>query len=113
MSGTPLFDTFATLSGSTRSKAAAKITRVDDRKTVPTHPKNHSESTATRMNCSTGLPKNDAASRPGYGQTPVGIVPAQKALLAALYQPQPKVFEKSRKRMTAVIVVAISAPPMA
>src|SRR4029453_2177057 len=99
--GTPLPVTLATPSGRTRSNAAAKITRVDDRNTVPTQPKNHSESTATRMNWSTGLPKNDAASRPGYGQAPVGIVPAQNALLAALYQSHPNVLENSAKRITA------------
>src|SRR5262245_31297234 len=113
MSGTPLEFTLATFSGSTRSNAAAKITRVEDRNTVPTQPKNHSESTATRMNCSTGLPKNDAASRPGYGHTPVGIVPAQNALLAALYQSQPNVLENSRNSPTAASVVATSAPPIA
>ena len=76
--------TLATDSGSTRSNAAAKITRVEDRNTVPTQPKNHSDRIAIRTNWSTGLPRNDAASRPGYGHTPVGIVPAQNALLAAL-----------------------------
>src|SRR4029078_1627872 len=86
MYGTPELLTLATDSGSTRSNAAAKITRVEDRNTVPTQPKNHSESTATRRNCSTGEPRKAAASRPGYGQTPVGIVPSQNALLAALYQ---------------------------
>ena len=75
--GTPLRSTLETPSGSARSNAAAKITRVDDRNTVPTQPKNHSERTATRRNWSTGLPRNEAASRPGYGHTPVGIVPAQ------------------------------------
>src|SRR5919108_2135361 len=111
--GTPLRLTLAAPSGSTRSNAAAKTTRVDDRKTVPTQPKNHSESTATSRNCSTGLPKKDAASKPGYGHTPVGIVPAQNALLAALYQSQPNVFENSRKSTTAAIDVATSAPNMA
>src|SRR5919202_4916241 len=96
--GTPLRLTLATDSGSTRSKAAAKMTRVDDRNTVPTQPKNHSDRIAMRMNCSTGG-RNAAASRPGYGHTPVGIVPAQKALLAALYQSQPNVLENSPKRM--------------
>jgi hypothetical protein len=33
--------TEATASGSTRSKAAAKMTRVEERKTVPAQPKNH------------------------------------------------------------------------
>src|ERR671929_551139 len=111
--GTPLRLTLATDSGSTRSNAAAKITRVDDRKTVPTQPKNHSDSTPTSRNCSTGEPRNDAASSPGYGQTPVGIVPAQNALFAALYQSHPNVLENSRKRTIAAAVVASSAPPIA
>src|SRR5690349_14656644 len=81
--GTPLRLTLATDSGSTRSNAAAKITRVEDRNTVPTQPKNHSDSTATSTNCRT-FGRNAAASRPGYGQTPVGMVPAHDAALAAL-----------------------------
>src|SRR5215216_2932171 len=111
--GTPVRETLATFSGSTRSNAAAKMTRVEDRKTVPTQPKNHSDSTPTRRNCSTGLPKNDAASRPGYGHAPVGAVPAQNALLAALYQSHPKVLENSRNSTTAATVVASSAPAIA
>src|SRR5262245_15411882 len=111
--GTPLLETLATGSGSTRSNAVAKITRVDDRKTVPTQPKNHSDMIVMKRNCRTGLPKNAAASRAGYGNAPVGPVPAQYALLAALYQSQPNVFENSRKQMTAAIVVASSAPPIA
>src|SRR3954451_19635692 len=113
MTGTPLRLTFATPSGSTRSNAAANTTRVEDRNTVPTQPKNHSDRTAIRMNCSTGLPSSDAASSPGYGQTPVGIVPAQNALLAALYQSHPNVLENSRNSTTAAIEVATSAPAIA
>src|SRR3954451_20348507 len=108
--GTPLRLTLATDSGRTRSNAAAKITRVEDRNTVPTQPKNHSDSTATSRNCNTGEPRNDAASSPGYGHVPVGIVPAQNALLAALYQSHPNVFENSRKSTIAAAVVASSAP---
>src|SRR5919204_664197 len=104
--GTPLRSTFATPSGSTRSNAAANTTRVEDRNTVPTQPKNHSDRIPMSRNCSTGLPRNDAASRPGYGQTPVGIVPAQNALLAALYQSQPNVLENSRNSATAARDVA-------
>src|SRR3954451_5895770 len=111
--GTPLRLTLATDSGRTRSNAAANTTRVEDRNTVPTQPKNHSDSTATSRNCSTGLPSSDAARSPGYGHTPVGIVPAQNALLAALYQCQPNVLENSRNSRTAAIDVATSAPPIA
>src|SRR3954452_11117959 len=74
--GTPLLLTLAAASGSTRSNAAAKITRVEDRNSVPTHPKNHSDMIATRMNWSTWLPKNDAAISAGYGNTGVAPVPA-------------------------------------
>src|SRR3954463_4400735 len=83
MSGTPLRSTFATPSGSTRSNAAAKTTRVEDRNTVPTQPKNHIDRMAMRTNWRNPPGRNDAAKRPGYGHTPVGIVPAQNALLAA------------------------------
>jgi len=60
-----LREVLATASGSTLSKAVAKTTRVEDRNTVPTHPKNHSDSRPTRMTCSMGLSKKKAAKRPG------------------------------------------------
>src|SRR5919202_78736 len=82
--GTPLRPTFAAHSGSTRSNAVAKITRVEDRNTEPTQPKNHSDSSVMRTNCRIGLPTRKAASVPGYGNTPIGFVPAQYALFAAL-----------------------------
>ena len=40
-------ETSATFSGSTRSNAAAKITRVDDRNSVPAHPRNHAPNAST------------------------------------------------------------------
>ena len=63
--GTPFFDTSATASGRMRSNAAANTTRVEDRNTEPTQPTNHSARIVIRMNWSTGLPKNIAASVPG------------------------------------------------
>jgi hypothetical protein len=60
-----LREVLATASGSTRSNAVAKTTRVDERKTVPTHPKNHSDRRPTRITCSMGLSKKKAAKRPG------------------------------------------------
>ena len=70
-------ETLATLSGRIRSNDAANTTRVEDRNTDPTQPKNHSDMIRIRMNCSTGLEKTIAASIAGYGNTPIGIVPAQ------------------------------------
>ena len=40
-------DTWAAWSGSTRSKAAAKIIRVDDRKSVPDQPRNQTPNSTT------------------------------------------------------------------
>ena len=40
-------DTSATFSGRIRSNAAAKITRVDDRNSVPAHPRNHAAKATT------------------------------------------------------------------
>ena len=58
-------EVLATHSGNTRSKAVAKTTRVEERNTDPTHPKNHSASSAKRMNCRMGLSKRNAAKSPG------------------------------------------------
>src|SRR3972149_4963543 len=46
---------FDTHSGSIRSRAAAKITRVEDRKTVPDQPKHQKLTAATTRNCSSRL----------------------------------------------------------
>src|SRR6202162_4731605 len=52
---------FAANSGSTRSKAAAKMTRVDDRKRVPAQPKNHRPMTTMRRAWARGLPTRQQA----------------------------------------------------
>src|SRR6266508_863067 len=44
-------DTSATRSGRIRSNAAAKITRVDDRKSVPAHPRNQAPNISTMIAC--------------------------------------------------------------
>jgi hypothetical protein len=63
--GTPLFVVLETHSGKTRSKAVAKTTRVEERNTDPTHPKNHSDISATKRNCRMGFWRSIAASSPG------------------------------------------------
>src|SRR5256885_10337825 len=87
--GTPLGVTAAAHSGSTRSKAPAKMTRVLDRKTVPHHPQNHRHSESTSHNCRTGFVVRKAASRPGYGPTGRAALELQKAKLAAFLTTNP------------------------
>src|SRR5262245_1722683 len=57
--------TVATASGSSRSKAAAKITRVEDRKIVPAQPKNHMLIARTTTNWRIGLDVKNIASIAG------------------------------------------------
>src|SRR5713226_7394624 len=70
--------------GSTRSNAAAKMTRVDDRNRVPAQPKNQAPSTRSRMIWKRWLSTSQPANMSGLGQIVTGAVPAPKALLAAL-----------------------------
>jgi len=65
-------ETSAARSGSTRSKAAAKMTRVEDRKSVPTQPKNHRLITRIRMTWKALLCTSQPANMNGYGQTGMG-----------------------------------------
>ena len=58
-------DTCAAAFGSTRSKAAAKMTRVEDRNSVPTQPKNHRLMIRMRMNWNTALCTTQLASITG------------------------------------------------
>ena len=58
-------DTCAAASGSTRSKAAAEMTRVEDRNSVPTQPKNHRLMIRIRMNWNTALCTTQLASITG------------------------------------------------
>src|SRR5207248_433787 len=55
-------DTCVAASGSTGSKAAAKITRVEDRNSVPTQPKNHRLMIRMRVNWNTALCTTQLAS---------------------------------------------------
>ncbi len=57
--------TSATHSGSSRSKAAAKMTRVEERNTVPDQPKNHRLISNRTMNWMMGLLVRKAANRAG------------------------------------------------
>src|SRR5205085_7890817 len=58
-------DTCVAASGSTGSKAAAKITRVEDRNSVPTQPKNHRLMIRMRTNWNTALCTTQLASITG------------------------------------------------
>ncbi len=60
---------FDTHSGSMRSRAAAKITRVEDRKTVPDQPIHQKATAKMTRNCSARLPVRKVANWIGYGQT--------------------------------------------
>src|SRR5947209_4468500 len=54
--GTPPLDTLAAHSGRTRSNAVANTTRVEERNTDPTQPRNHSVSKLMKMNWRIRLP---------------------------------------------------------
>ena len=62
----------ATRSGRIRSNAAAKITRVEDRNTVPAQPKNQKLIANKTMNCRIGLEVKNMANMAGYGQAASG-----------------------------------------
>ncbi len=57
--------TSAIFSGSSRSNAAAKITRVDERKTVAAQPKNHMLIASRTANCRIGTSVRNIASSAG------------------------------------------------
>src|SRR5437868_15420855 len=58
--------------GSTRSKAAAKMTRVDERKRVPAQPKNHRPMTMIKRAWKRWLLTRNPANITGYGQMGTG-----------------------------------------
>jgi len=58
-------DTWAAHSGRTRSNAAAKMTRVEERKTVPDHPQNHKLINPSTMTWKMRLSTNQPASNAG------------------------------------------------
>src|SRR5215471_15349073 len=60
-------DTAAAPSGRIRSNAAAKMTRVDDRNSVPTQPKNHRLISRIKMTWKAWLLTSQPASSAGYG----------------------------------------------
>ena len=62
--------------GSTRSKAAAKMTRVDDRNSVPAQPKNHKPMTRIRTAWKMWLSTSQPANITGYGQIGTGAAGA-------------------------------------
>src|ERR671925_873036 len=65
-------ETFAAHSGRIRSKAAAKITRVDERKSVPAHPMNQAPNARMKSAWNAALWMKKLASSGGYGK--IGIV---------------------------------------
>src|SRR3972149_11151988 len=60
---------FDTHSGNIRSRAAAKITRVEDRNTVPDQPNHQKLTRSTTMNWSKRLVVRNVANCTGEGQT--------------------------------------------
>ena len=68
-------ETWAAASGSTRSKAAAKMTRVEDRKSVPTQPKNHRLIISSRMTWNAWLCTIQEAISTGYGKMGSAALP--------------------------------------
>src|SRR2546421_12958844 len=62
----------AAQAGRTRSKAAAKITRVEDRKRVPAQPKNHRPMTMIKRAWKRWLLTRNPANITGYGQMGTG-----------------------------------------
>src|ERR1700730_1320134 len=75
---------FAAHEGRTRSKAAAKMTRVEERKSVPAQPKNQRPITRMSNAWNRWLLTSQPANMTGYGHVPTGAVPAYHAALAAL-----------------------------
>src|ERR1700733_13921938 len=69
-------ETCAAASGSTRSKAAAKMTRVEDRNSVPTQPKNHRLISSSKMTWTALLWISQEAISTGYGKIGSADLPA-------------------------------------
>src|SRR6266568_9071026 len=67
-----LAEMLAAHEGRTRSKAAAKMTRVEDRNRVPAHPKNQSPITMMSRAWKTELSTSQPANITGYGQIGTG-----------------------------------------
>src|SRR3989304_7618049 len=59
----------ATASGKSRSNAAAKITRVEERNTVPAQPKNHMLIASRTTNCRNGFVVTNIPSMAGGGRS--------------------------------------------
>src|SRR6202140_5962434 len=67
-----LAEMLAAHDGSTRSKAAAKMTRVEERNTVPAQPKNHRPMTMISRAWNRWLLTRKPANMTGYGQIGTG-----------------------------------------
>src|SRR3979490_2879114 len=67
-----LAEMLAAHDGSTRSKAAAKMTRVEDRNSVPAQPKNHRPMTMISRAWKRWLLTRKPANITGYGQIGTG-----------------------------------------
>ena len=71
-----MLEVLATHSGNTRSKAVAKTTRVEDRNTDPTHPKNHSDKQRQKDELQYGIAEQQRGEEPGVGPGRDRAVPA-------------------------------------
>ncbi len=69
-------ETCAAASGRTRSKAAAKMTLVEDRNSVPTQPKNHRLISSSKMTWTALLWISQEAISTGYGKMGSAVLPA-------------------------------------
>src|SRR5579859_1372363 len=79
-----LAEMFAAHEGSTRSNAAAKMTRVEDRNRGPAQPRNQTPITMMSRAWKRWLSTSQPANITGYGHVPTGAVPPYQAALAAL-----------------------------
>src|SRR5450756_2629295 len=85
MTGTPPEVTVSAPSGRIRSKAAAKIIRVDDKKTVPYQPKSNREMAAMRTIWKAWLGTIQEIIAVGEMESPPnGDTPHQKALIVPM-----------------------------
>src|SRR3972149_10085359 len=106
----------AARSGRMRSNAAAKMTRVEERNTVPAQPKNHMLIASITTNWRRRLEVVKTARRAGYGQMLSGgataVYPQRKfqyAAVALRRKSQVIVLLTRRKKITPSTVVAMRA----
>src|SRR5919205_3514585 len=112
--GTPVrVDTAAARSGSTRSNAAAKIMRVEDRKTVPYHPKTSSAEAVMSSTWKTGLSTIHDAVTIGESQSEIGPLPPQYVAPEAMKKSHPMLREMAAMKTSPTSAARTSAAPIA